>query len=271
MVVIGSSGVLSPGKWRWLRSLGWMATLTVLLIIVFNGVAKVSLLLLGGGGEASAGSRLAAAIVGCVAILGAYRLSVGLGERRAVPEIDLRHAPVDLIAGMMVGAAMMVSIIGLLSSFNWVVIERQTVHSVALVLRDSIRSGVVEELLLRLVIFRLLWRALGIWPAIIAAAVLFGALHLANPDSSLFAAACLIAGEGIGIGLYLLTGRIWAPIGMHARLELRAGLGLRRGGFRHHRDFRRPPVPAARAGRARVAERRRIWARGVAGGAGSVA
>jgi uncharacterized protein len=76
---------------------------------------------------------------------------------------------------------------------------------------------------LRLVIFRLLWRAVGIWPALAGAALLFGALHLANPDSSLFAAACLIAGEGIGIGLYLLTGRIWAAIGMHAAWNFTQG------------------------------------------------
>ena len=74
----------------------------------------------------------------------------------------------------------------------------------------------LEELLLRLVIFRLLWRATGIWSALAGAALLFGVLHLANPDASPFAAACLIAGEGIGIGLYLVTGRIWAPIGTHA-------------------------------------------------------
>jgi hypothetical protein len=82
---------------------------------------------------------------------------------------------------------------------------------------------VLEELVLRLVIFRLIWRAVGIWPALFGAALLFGLLHLANPDSSLFAAACLIAGEGIGIGLYLITGRIWAPIGMHAAWNFTQG------------------------------------------------
>jgi hypothetical protein len=48
-------------------------------------------------------------------------------------------------------------------------------------------------------------------------------LHLANPESGWFAAACLIAGEGVGIGLYLLTGRIWAPIGMHAAWNFTQG------------------------------------------------
>jgi len=48
-------------------------------------------------------------------------------------------------------------------------------------------------------------------------------LHLANPDSGWFAALCLIAGEGIGIAFYLVTGRIWASIGMHAAWNFTQG------------------------------------------------
>jgi hypothetical protein len=79
-----------------------------------------------------------------------------------------------------------------------------------------IQSAVIEEVILRLLIFRLLWRAFGVWPALVLAALLFGGLHLGNPDATLFSAICLLAGEGIGAGLYMLTGRPWLSIGMHA-------------------------------------------------------
>jgi membrane protease YdiL (CAAX protease family) len=137
--------------------------------------------------------------------------------------VDLRRAPADLLLGLGVGAALLATVVFVQWLCGWVIIEPRTVDRVALALRDSIRSGVLEELVLRLVIFRMLWRAFGIWPAIAGAALLFGALHLANPDSSPFAAACLIAGEGIGIGLYLITGRIWAAIGMHAAWNFTQG------------------------------------------------
>lgn len=212
MVVIGSTGVLALGKWRWLRALGWMVVLCVAIVVGFNAVARSTLMLLGD----DPGDKLAAAIAGSIAVLLIYWAAVRFGEQRAADELGLRHGAIDLMVGIAVGAGVMATIVGLLWAFGWVAIDVTPVDAVALALRDSIRSGVLEELVFRLVILRLLWCVFGIWPAIVIAALLFGALHLGNPDSSLFAALCLIAGEGIGIGLYLITGRIWASIGMHA-------------------------------------------------------
>ena len=222
MVMIGSAGVLAPGGWRPLRALVWLAALCVLVVITFNAVAKAALWLLvttgglGSTGKAPGVSKLVAATLGSIALVAAYWGAVRLGERRLVPELGLRYAPAELLFGLGLGAALMAAIVAALWLPGWVSIDRGIVDHAALALRDSIRSGVLEELVLRLVIFRLLWRAFGVWPALVVAALTFGALHLANPDSGLFAAVCLIAGEGIGIALYLITGRIWAPIGMHA-------------------------------------------------------
>ena len=231
MVMIGSAGVLAPGKWRWLRALGWLAVLCVAIVLVFNAVSKATLWLMAKAADVQLAStsaapapyKLVAAIAGSIALVATYWVAVRFGERRRVPELDLRWAPSDLLVGLGVGAALMASIVGALWIFGWVVIDPRTVDGIALALRDSVRSGVLEELVLRLVILRLLWRAVGIWPALAANALLFGVLHLANPDSSPFAAACLIAGEGIGIGLYLIAGRIWAPIGMHAAWNFTQG------------------------------------------------
>lgn len=231
MVVIGSAGVLAPGRWRWLRALVWLALLCVATILLFNLVAKAALwLMISAGGivvtaasPAPAAYRLVAAIAGCIALVATYWAAVRFGEKRPVPELDLRRAPSDLLLGLGIGAALLTAIVGVQWLFGWVIIEPRTIDRIALALRDSIRSGVVEEFVLRLIIFRLLWRSIGIWPALAGAALLFGALHLANPDSSPFAAACLIAGEGVGIGLYLLTGRIWAAIGMHAAWNFTQG------------------------------------------------
>lgn len=223
MVAIGSAGVLAAGRARWLRALGWMAALCVGIIFTFNAVAKAALWLLTLHDAATPADRLLAATAGCIAILIVYFAAVRLGERRAATELALRPAPLELALGMVIGGAAIAAIIAIQWLAGWVIIEPRHADAIALALRDSIRSGVVEELVLRLVIFRLLWRAFGIWPALVVAASIFGLLHLGNPGSDWFAALSLIAGEGIGIALYLVTGRIWASIGMHAAWNFTQG------------------------------------------------
>jgi membrane protease YdiL (CAAX protease family) len=231
MVVLGNRGMLIPGRWRWLRSLAWMVVLGAALILTFNAVARGVLILMlwtsgnrvADFGNAPAADRLLSAIAGCAALILAYWGAVHLAERRAAAELSLRRMPLDLLLGGAVGAGLMAAIIAILWTAGWVSIETRPITAIALAARDSLRSGVVEELLLRLVIFRLVWRAFGLWPAFAFAAILFGLLHLANPDSGWFAVVALIAGEGIGIALYLITGRIWAPIGMHAAWNFAQG------------------------------------------------
>lgn len=231
IVTIGQSGVLADGRLRWLRALLWMALLAAAIVMAFNLTAAAGLwIATTASGEpfttraaAPDAAKLAGAVTGSVAILLLYWGAVRAAERRAVDELGIRSLAPDLLLGLAVGAALIAAIVGALWLFGWVAIDRRPVDGIALALRDSIRSGVVEELLLRLVIFRLTWRAFGVWPALAIAALLFGALHLANPDSSPFAAIALACGEGIGIGLYLITGRIWASIGMHAAWNFTQG------------------------------------------------
>lgn len=223
-VDIGNSGLLKPGKLRWLRSLVWLFALAVLCVIAFNLAAdaslRVSALLAGETfttrANAPSLARLLAIIVGSIAMLSIYAIAVALVERRKPRELSLIHAPLDLIIGSLIGGAIIALIIGIMWSAGWVTIAQTPIAHIAESLKEAIQSGVIEEVLIRLIVFRLLWRASSVWPALIITALLFGGLHLSNPGATLFSALCLVAGEGISAGLYLLTGRIWMSIGMHA-------------------------------------------------------
>ena len=223
-IVLGNAGVLVPGQYRWARALGWMCVLAILCVLSFNLAADTILRIAAAmtGEEfttraaASTSARLAAVVVGSIAMLVTYRLAVRLGERRPAPELGLRALAPELAIGIGIGATLMAMIIAVLWAAEWVSISTSPVTAVSESLKLSIQSGVIEEVLTRLIIFRLLWRVGGVWPALVITALLFGGLHLTNPDASLFAALCLVAGEGVAAGLYLLTGRIWASIGMHA-------------------------------------------------------
>jgi uncharacterized protein len=223
-IAIGSAGILKPGPLRWVRALAWLFALAVVCILAINLAAeatlRVSALISGDPfttrSDAPLMARFIAVIVGSIALFAVYALAIALAERRSPSELDLKHATPDLIVGLAIGGVLIALIVGAQWSAGWVTITSTPITHVAESIKQAIQSGVVEEILIRLIIFRLLWRATAVWPALIITALLFGGLHLANPDATLFAALCLVAGEGIGAGLYLLTGRIWMSIGMHA-------------------------------------------------------
>lgn len=223
-IMLGNEGWLAPGRFRWVKALAWLCVLAVLCIVAFNVAADASLrlsALISGEiftsrANAAPGARLTAVIIGSVAMLVTYALAVGFVERRKIPELGLRHVIPDLAIGVAIGGLLITVIIGSMWGAGWVSILETPVTKIAESLKQSVQSGVIEEVLMRIIIFRLLWRAAGVFPALMLTALLFGGLHLSNPDATVFSGLCLIAGEGIGAGLYLLTGRVWMPVGMHA-------------------------------------------------------
>ncbi|MES2136028.1 MAG: CPBP family intramembrane glutamic endopeptidase [Pseudomonadota bacterium] len=223
-VELGEARILAPGKWRWLRAVAWMAVLVVLAIATFNVAADATLRIaawMHGStfttrAAAPDGARLAAIIVGSVAMLFTYAIAVRLGERRAPSELRLAPFLAEVGAGFAIGGLLIAAIIGLLVVGGWATVEPSTIGRIMPALKEMVQSAAIEETLFRIILLRLLWRAFGVWPALATSAILFGAMHLSNPGGTPFGAACLIAGEGVSIGLYMLSGRLWLSIGMHA-------------------------------------------------------
>jgi hypothetical protein len=78
-------------------------------------------------------------------------------------------------------------------------------------------GALLEELIFRLIIFRLTEELLGTWIALIIQAVLFGFAHMANDNSTLFTSfSVIIVGGIIYTGAFMYTRRIWLALGLHA-------------------------------------------------------
>ncbi len=77
-------------------------------------------------------------------------------------------------------------------------------------------TAVGEELLFRLILFRLLEEALGTALAALVSAALFGLAHAGNPGANPESLAFLAFGFGILAALsYAATRNVWAPVGLH--------------------------------------------------------
>ena len=81
----------------------------------------------------------------------------------------------------------------------------------------GIASGIFEETLFRGVLLRQLERLVGTWWALAATSVLFGAVHMMNPDATWVGAVSIMIEAGILLGAaYLYPRRLWLAAGIHA-------------------------------------------------------
>jgi CAAX protease family protein len=138
-------------------------------------------------------------------------------EKRSVAELAAAGAVRELALGLLIGAALFAAVLGalaLLGVYHYTGTAPASVLIKPLV--ASVASGIFEELLFRGLLFRLIESAIGSWLALAVSAVIFGLLHLLNPHATLLAACALVLEAGVLLAAtYLLTRRLWLPIGMH--------------------------------------------------------
>ena len=220
-IQLGDRRVLHPGRWRWLRSLAWLVLLFFLTAAAFGLPLQAAVDRLPSG-DGAAG--LAARLIACAAALGCYALAVRLGEGRQPSELAPRPALPELASGALLGLVMMTVLMVLLAVTGLYDITLSggaapPWNGIGL----ALQAAVTEELWMRALLFRLLWRAFGPVPAFTIAALVFGALHLANPGASPLAGATVVAAGLMFCVLYTVTGRLWVPIGVHLAWNLTQG------------------------------------------------
>jgi len=168
------------------------------------------------GEETIAVNFLATLITAGSAFL-AYYAFVRLVERRTVKELSLPQSLVELPFGLLIGAALFsvtIAILWLLGNYH--VSGMNEWGSVANWLMIGILSGVIEELLVRGILFRVMEEYLGTWISLAISALIFGAMHLANPNATLWAGAAIAIEAGILLAAsYVYRRRLWIPIGIH--------------------------------------------------------
>lgn len=169
--------------------------------------------------------RFLAAVAAAAIFVAAYK-----GYKRWIEQAPDRELPIagagrELALGLGLGFALFSVITGLVAWLGGIeVIGVRGIGALWSMLAMAVFSSVSEEILLRGIVFRHLETLLGSWSALALSAALFGALHLANPDSTPFAAFAIGMEAGILLAAaYMLTRRLWLPIGIHAAWNFTQG------------------------------------------------
>jgi hypothetical protein len=213
-----SSTIFSPGRplpalmQRLANHGGGRVVLVFMLVllpfIIANALAKLTL-------EAEHWLHLRNAIK--VAVLtAAYWYYVRRIEQRAVTELAGPGALRELARGFVVATGLIAVPVVLLWVAGYYQVQGIAVSFSLLHLFVGFFSvAVLEELLFRAILFRLLERSFGTVWAIFVSSALFSAVHLLNPHADLLSTVQLLLLGLLFIAAFLATRRLWLCVGLH--------------------------------------------------------
>lgn len=160
---------------------------------------------------------LIVSIVSAVLMIVAYSSFYKSTEHREITELSNKGLSKTLLPGIGIGFAFMGAVILTL----YVGGAYKVTHVNGLLyaiggLGVGIVSSVGEELIFRGILFRIMEERLGSIAALTISALIFGLIHLGNPNSSLFMALCIAIEAGLLLGAaYMYSRNLWLPIGIH--------------------------------------------------------
>jgi membrane protease YdiL (CAAX protease family) len=215
----GTTGGVTPGEPLGLRILRFPLTRILLAIVFF----MVPFLLIQAGAthffEVKLFSRLGQLFGACMGCL-SYAFYVTKVEKRAVFELSFTGSPKEYGTGFVVGGLMICASVASIASMGGLRIVAFTPNVlIVLPLLMHLTVGIIEEMLMRGIIFRVLQDSLGTWIALATSSLVFGAMHLVNDNVTVLAIANITAAGVVLAVAYLLTGRLWLCAGMHAAMN----------------------------------------------------
>ena len=138
-------------------------------------------------------------------------------EKRRITELSVKGIGKNLSLGICMGIALQsLTILVIYLNKGFTVISVNSMLFMLPSLAMAFTSAIFEEILFRGIIFRITEEKLGSYWALIISAAIFGAMHLANPHSSILAALGLAIQAGLLLAAaYIFSRNLWFPIAIH--------------------------------------------------------
>ena len=161
---------------------------------------------------------LAATVVAGAVMLIVYASLVVFIERRPASELALRPMARELVLGLVMGFGLYSACVLILWALgNYRIDGLQDWHILLAGMATALATGIYEELWFRGVIFRLAQEWFGSWAALVVSSLVFGFVHWDAPGATLQGLVSISLWAGLLLSAtYLLTGRLWLGIGLHA-------------------------------------------------------
>ena len=155
----------------------------------------------------------------------AYLAGTRLIERVHLTEFDNTGGFREFPAGLALGFCLFSATMLLLWAFSvyhpigWGSATRLGAGIIA-----ALSAGIIEEIMFRGFLFRLIAGIAGTWWALAITSALFGAAHAFNLGATVVSSIAIAIEAGVLLGAaYALTQRLWFPIGLHAAWNFTEG------------------------------------------------
>ena len=147
-----------------------------------------------------------------------YHGYVRIAEGRHALELSWSGAVAELGRGMLVGAAFLVVVVGLVAAVGFYrVVSINPWSTLMPSLATAIMPGYTEEVIFRGVLLRIIEESLGTWIALLISSALFGLVHVGNPGATIFSTVAIFLEGGVLLGAaYIFTRKLWMAIGIHS-------------------------------------------------------
>lgn len=156
-------------------------------------------------------------IIASSAVIIAYIYFFEKLEKRSIKEFSVKGVAKMIIIGILIGAVLQsltMLVIVLYGGFE--IVSVNAVSNMITPFAIAFSVAIFEEILIRGIIFRIMEEKFGSYISLLISAIIFGALHLVNPNSTIISSLCVGMEAGVLLGVaFIYTRNLWFPIAIH--------------------------------------------------------
>jgi len=156
-------------------------------------------------------------IIVAILSIGTYIFLFRYYEKRSITELSIKGLGKNLSIGILLGVLLQsLTILVIYLNKGFTVVSVNSILFILPSLAMAFTSAIFEEIVFRGIIFRITEEKLGSYWALAISAIIFGAMHLANPHSTVLASLGLAIQAGLLLGAaYIFSRNLWFPIAIH--------------------------------------------------------
>ncbi|MFD1603354.1 CPBP family intramembrane glutamic endopeptidase [Flavobacterium artemisiae] len=137
-------------------------------------------------------------------------------EKRAITEFSTNGLFKNVFSGISIGFILQSLIILIMYlNGNYSIITLNPVSYIIIPFIIMFTVAIIEEILVRGIILRIMEEKLGTYISLSFSSILFGVLHLANPHTTLISSLCITAAGFLMGAAFIYSRNLWFPIALH--------------------------------------------------------